>query len=164
MEAPDHRGQPVAHWGQGLELSFQLEPFEGPVRKGQKLPGIQRGARGLEIAVWLENLDKIGGLPPKGGGGLRLVLLRAGAGAHGVGRPVPEGGGAEQGALREQDTALEAVREQVTALEATGRQLDGQVALFQGSIRNNEQNVARIREELSQQEGAELRHCPANCR
>ncbi len=27
-----------------------------------------------------------------------------------------------------------------------GRQLDGQVALFQGSIRNNEQNVARIRE------------------
>ena len=41
----------------------------------------------------------------------------------------------------------------MTALEATGRQLDGQVALFQGSIRNNEQNVARIREELSQQEG-----------
>ena len=55
--------------------------------------------------------------------------------------------------LREQDASLEEIRGQVAALEAADRQFDGRLALLQGSIRNNEENTARIREELSQQDG-----------
>ena len=147
------------------ELELQLEPLAGPVGEGTEITWHYREElRGLEIAVWLENLEKIAAAAKQGGGRITprasFVLEQEHMALDGLYRKAEE----LSGALREQDTALEAVREQVTALEATGRQLDGQVALFQGSIRNNEQNVARIREELSQQEGRQLRHCPANCR
>ena len=134
------------------ELELQLEPLKAQSEKARNYLAYKEELRGLEIAVWLENLDKIAAAAKKAEedyASSSFVLEQEHMALDGLYRKAEE----LSGALREQDTALEAVREQVTALEATGRQLDGQVALFQGSIRNNEQNVARIREELSQQEG-----------
>ena len=151
-EAPDYGRQPPAHWGQGLRAELQLDPLRLQSEKARNYLEYKAELRGLEIAVWLENLDKLAAAAKKAEEDYTSLFVRAGAGAHGPGGPVPEGRGAER-RLREQDAALESVREQVTALEASDRRLDGQVALLQGNIRNNQQNADRIREELSQQEG-----------
>ena len=153
QEAPDHRRTTCCALGDKVsELELQLEPLKAQSEKARNYLAYKEELRGLEIAVWLENLDKIAAAAKKAEedyASSSFVLEQEHMALDGLYRKAEE----LSGALREQDTALEAVREQVTALEATGRQLDGQVALFQGSIRNNEQNVARIREELSQQEG-----------
>ena len=87
--------------------------------------------RGLEIAVWLENLDKLAAAAKKAEEDYTsssFVLEQEHMALEGLYRKAEE----LSDALREQDAALESVREQVTALEASDRQLDGQVALLQG--------------------------------
>ena len=134
------------------ELELQLDPLRLQSEKARNYLEYKAELRGLEIAVWLENLDKLAAAAKKAEEDYTsssFVLEQEHMALEGLYRKAEE----LSGALREQDAALESVREQVTALEASDRQLDGQVALLQGNIRNNQQNADRIREELSQQEG-----------
>ncbi len=134
------------------ELELQLDPLRLQSEKARHYLEYKAELRGLEIAVWLENLDKLAAAAKKAEedyASSSFVLEQEHMALDGLYRKAEE----LSVALREQDAALESVREQVTALEASDRQLDGQVALLQGNIRNNQQNADRIREELSQQEG-----------
>ena len=53
--------------------------------------------------------------------------------------------------LRHRDEELENIRMQVSLLEQTHQQFDGQMAVLQGNIDNNNANIARIEEELQGQ-------------
>ena len=101
--------------------------------------------------MWLENLDKLAAAAKKAEedyASSSFVLEQEHIALDGLYKQAE----ALAEALHGKDAGIEACRAQAGALEAAGRQLEGQLAVLAGSIRNNEQNIDRIREELSQQE------------
>ncbi|MFR8332591.1 MAG: hypothetical protein ACLU9S_09710 [Oscillospiraceae bacterium] len=134
------------------ELELQLDPLRLQSEKARNYLEYKAELRGLEIAVWLENLDKLAAAAKKAEEDYTsssFVLEQEHMALEGLYRKAEE----LSDALREQDAALESVREQVTALEASRPGWTGRLPLLQGNIHNNQQNADRIREELSQQEG-----------
>ena len=134
------------------ELEIQLEPLKAQSEKARKYLEYKDELRGLEVAVWLENLAQIAAAAKKAEedyASSSFVLEQEHTALDALYRKTEE----LSRTLREQDASLEEIRGQVAALEAADRQFDGRLALLQGSIRNNEENTARIREELSQQDG-----------
>ncbi|MDY4220690.1 MAG: chromosome segregation protein SMC [Candidatus Faecousia sp.] len=133
------------------ELEIQLEPLKVQSEKAKKYLAFKDELRGLEVAVWLENLDKLAAAAKKAEedyASSSFVLEQEHIALDGLYKQAE----ALAEALHGKDAGIEACRAQAGALEAAGRQLEGQLAVLAGSIRNNEQNIDRIREELSQQE------------
>ncbi len=134
------------------ELEMQVEPLRIQAEKAKKYLTYKGELRGLEIAVWLENLEKIAAAAKKAEedyASSSFVLEQERGALDGLYQQVE----ALTQALREKDVELEAGRAMAGTLEAQARQVEGQIAVITGSVRNNDQNVARIQEELSQQEG-----------
>ncbi len=133
------------------ELELQLEPLKEQSQKAQKYLTLQEELRGVEVAVWLNNLERLSAAAKKAQedfASASFVLQQA---HDDLDRLYCQS--EEQGeTLRRQDAQLETVRTTVTALEATHQQLDAQVAVLQGTVENNNTNVARLQEELRGQE------------
>ena len=133
------------------ELELQLEPLKQQSEKAKKYLELKDELQGVEVAVWLDTLEKLSAAAKKAEedyASASFVLQQA----HDDVKKLyaqSEQLGAE---LRHKDEELENIRSQVSMLEATHQQLDGQMAVLQGNIRNNEDNIQRIEEELRGQE------------
>jgi len=133
------------------ELELQLEPLKQQSEKAKKYLELKDELQGVEVAVWLDTLEKLSAAAKKAEedyASASFVLQQA----HDDVKKLyaqSEQLGAE---LRHKDKELENIRSQVSMLEATHQQLDGQMAVLQGNIRNNEDNIQRIEEELRGQE------------
>ncbi len=135
------------------ELELQLEPLKQQSEKARKYLELKDELQGVEVAVWLDTLDKLSAAAKKAEedhASAAFVLqqahddldrLYAQAEAYGEG-------------LREKDGELETVRLKVNMLEANHQQLEGQMAVLRGNVENNNGNIARIQEEMK---GAEDR-------
>ncbi len=129
------------------ELELQLEPLRQQSEKAKKYLELKDELQGVEVAVWLDTLDKLSAAAKKAEedyASAAFVLQQAQddleklyAKAESMGE-----------LLRDRDAAMELTREQVSALESTHQQLDGRMAVLRGSVENNERNIARIRKEL----------------
>jgi len=133
------------------ELELQLEPLKQQSEKAKKYLELKDELQGVEVAVWLDSLEKLSAAAKKAEedyASASFVLQQA----HDDVKKLyaqSEQLGAE---LRHKDEELENIRSQVSMLEATHQQLDGQMAVLQGNIRNNDENIQRIEEELRGQE------------
>ena len=135
------------------ELELQLEPLRVQSEKAKKYLELKDELRGVEVAVWLENLDRLSAAAKKAEedyASASFVLQQAHDDLDKLYRQAETLG--EN--LRQKDGALETVRVKVNMLEATHQQLEGQMAVLRGNVDNNNANVARIDEEL---QGAEDR-------
>ena len=129
------------------ELELQLEPLKVQSEKAKKYLEYKEELQGVEVAVWLDTLDKLSAAAKKAEedyASASFVLEQAHEDldklyAH------SEQMGEE---LRRKDADLENVRIKVSMLEANHQQLDGQMAVLRGNVRNNQENVERIDEEL----------------
>ncbi len=133
------------------ELEMQLEPLRVQSEKAKKYLDLKAELQGVEVAVWLDTLDKLSAAAKKAEEDYTsasfvlqqahddLDKLYAQAEAYGE-------------SLHERDNDLETVRVKVSMLDATHQQLDGQMAVLQGNIENNSANIRRIEEELQGQE------------
>jgi len=133
------------------ELELQLEPLKQQSEKAKKYLELKDELQGVEIAVWLDTLDKLSANAKKAEedyASASFVLQQAHEDLDKL-YAQSEQMGSE---LRHRDEELESIRVQVNLLEATHQQLDGQMAVLQGNIRNNEENIVRIEEELQGQE------------
>ena len=133
------------------ELELQLEPLRVQSEKARKYLSYKEELRGVEIAVWLENLEKIAAAAKKAEedyASSAFVLEQEHMALDQLYKKAETL--AQQ--LRQHDGSIDALRAQAANAEAEGQQLDGQITVLTGSIQNNEQNVLRIREELSRQE------------
>ncbi len=133
------------------ELELQLEPLKQQSEKAKKYLELKDELQGVEIAVWLDTLDKLSANAKKAEedyASASFVLQQAHDDLDKL-YAQSEQMGSE---LRHRDEELESIRVQVNLLEATHQQMDGQMAVLQGNIRNNEENIARIEEELQGQE------------
>ena len=135
------------------ELELQLEPLKNQSEKAKKYLELKDELMGVEVAVWLEQLDKLSATAKKAEEdytSAAFVLQQAKDDLDGLYLQSEQLGNR----LRQEDAALEAVRVETGLLEAAREQLAGQMAVLRSNVENNDQNIERIRREL---EGSESR-------
>ena len=133
------------------ELELQLEPLKVQSEKARKYLELKDELQGVEVAVWLDTLDKLSAAAKKAEedyASASFVLQQAHDDLDKLYAKAEELGQA----LREEDSGVETLRLKANMLEATHQQLEGQMAVLRGNVENNDQNIARIEEELKGQE------------
>ncbi len=133
------------------ELELQLEPLRVQSEKAKKYLELKDELQGVEVAVWLDSLEKLSAAAKKAEedyASANFVLQQAHDDLDKLYAQAEQMGHA----LRSRDTELETVRLKVSMLEANHQQLDGQMAVLRGNRDNNTQNIRRIEEELQGQE------------
>ena len=133
------------------ELELQLEPLKVQSEKARKYLELKDELKGVEVAVWLDTLDRLSAAAKKAEedyASASFVLQQAHDDLDALYRQAEELGET----LRSRDGELETVRLKVNMLSATHQQLDGQMAVLRGNVENNNANIARIEEELKGQE------------
>ncbi len=133
------------------ELELQLEPLKVQSEKARKYLELKDELKGVEVAVWLDTLGRLSAAAKKAEedyASAAFVLQQAHDDLDALYRQAEALGET----LRTRDGELETVRVKVNMLSATHQQLEGQMAVLQGNVDNNNANVARIREELQGQE------------
>ena len=129
------------------ELELQLEPLRVQSEKATKYLSLKDELKGVEVAVWLENLEKFSAAAKKAEedyASAAFVLQQAHDDLEALYRKNEELGTA----LREKDANLETVRLKANMLAAASQQLEGQMAVLRSNMDNNSGNIGRIEEEL----------------
>ena len=132
------------------ELEMQLEPLKVQSEKAKKYLELKEELQGVEIAVWLDTLDRLSTAAKKAEedhASASFVLQQAHDELDSLYARAEE----LSQTLRRKDGDLETARLKVNMLEANHQQLDGQMAVLRGNVQNNEANIARIEEELKGQ-------------
>ena len=133
------------------ELEVQLEPLKQQSEKAKKYLLYKDELQGVEVAVWLDTLEKLSAAAKKAEedfNSSNFVLKQAEEDLERMYAQANDLG--EQ--LRARDGDLENIRIKVSMLDANHQQMEGQIAVLSGNVRNNEDNISRIREELKGQE------------
>ena len=133
------------------ELELQLEPLKIQSEKARKYLELKDELKGVEVAVWLDTLDKLSAAAKKAEedyASAAFVLQQAHDDLDKLYAQAEELGHT----LREKDGELDTVRVKANMLQSTHQQLEGQMAVLRGNVENNNQNIARIEEELKGQE------------
>ncbi|MGM9628666.1 MAG: chromosome segregation protein SMC [Faecousia sp.] len=133
------------------ELELQLEPLKVQSEKARKYLELKDELKGVEVAVWLDTLDKLAAAARKAEedyASASFVLQQAHDDLDSLYRQAEE----LSQTLRDRDAELETVRLKVNMLSGTHQQLDGQMAVLRGNVENNNNNITRIQEELKGQE------------
>ncbi len=133
------------------ELELQLEPLKVQSEKARRYLEIKEELQGVEIAVWLDTLDKLSDAAKKAEedfASASFVLQQAKDDLDKLYSQSEQMGSL----LRTRDDELENIRMQVNLLDATHQQMDGQLAVLRSNIANNDANIARIEDELQGQD------------
>ena len=133
------------------ELELQLEPLRQQSEKAKKYLELKGELKGVEVAVWLDTLEKLSAAAKKAEEDYKsasFVLQQAHDDLDKLYRQAETLGET----LRSRDGELETVRLKVNMLRSTHQQLDGQMAVLRGNLENNASNIARIEEELQGQD------------
>ncbi len=133
------------------ELEMQLEPLRIQSEKAKKYLELKDELQGVEVAVWLDTLDKLSAAAKKAEedyASASFVLQQAHDDLDSLYHKTEELGQE----LHKKDEELENVRVHVSMLGSTHQQLEGQAAVLRGNQENNNQNIQRIQDELQGQE------------
>ena len=129
------------------ELELQLEPLRVQSEKAKKYLELRDELQGVEVAVWLDRLDKLSADAKKAEedyASASFVLQQANEDLDKL-YARSEALSAE---LRLKDEELETVRVNISMLEGIHQQLEGQIAVLRSNVENNDGNIARIESEL----------------
>ena len=133
------------------ELELQLEPLKQQSEKAKTYLGLKDELKGVEVAVWLDTLEKLSATAKKAEedyNSASFVLQQAHDDLEALYCQAEE----LAETLRSRDGELETVRLKANMLSANHQQLEGQMAVLHGNLENNHANIARIEEELKGQE------------
>ena len=129
------------------ELELQLEPLKIQSEKAIKYLELKDELQGVEVAVWLDRLDKLSAEAKKAEedfASASFVLQQAHEDLDKLYQRSEDL--SEQ--LRDHDGELETIRVKVSMLDGFHQQLEGQIAVLRSNVENNDNNIARIQEEL----------------
>ncbi|MEG1239850.1 MAG: chromosome segregation protein SMC [Oscillospiraceae bacterium] len=134
------------------ELELQVEPLRNQSEKAKKFLILRDELRGLEISVWLEQLEKIRAT------GIKALTDYETAVSHkeSVQKIVEELYAAAEGyaaQMRDKDMEADRIRFEISTQETDANELESAVAVLRANIENNLENTRRLREEQDRQEG-----------
>ncbi len=133
------------------ELELQLEPLRIQSEKAKKYLELKEQLMGVEVAVWLERLEKLSAEAKKAEedyASAAFVLQQSKEELEKLYAQAARLGNS----LRSQNEAMEDHRVRLSMLEGTRQQLEGQITVLRGNIENNNDNIRRSREDLQGQE------------
>ena len=133
------------------ELELQLEPLKEQSEKAKKYLELREELQGVEVAVWLDTLEKLSAAAKKAEEDFASASFVQQQAKDDLNKLYAQ---SEQlsADLRHKDEELESIRTQVSLLDANHQQLEGQMAVLHSNVQNNNDNVERIRQELQGQE------------
>ncbi len=134
------------------ELELQVEPLRKQSEKAKKFLILRDELRGLEISVWLEQLEKIRV------SGIKILndyeaAVRDKEAAQAELQTLYEAAEGFAAAIRDKDVETDRVRFELSRQETDVSELESAIAVIKNQIQNNIENTQRIQQELSQQEG-----------
>ena len=133
------------------ELELQLEPLRVQSEKATKYLQLRDELQGVEVAVWLDKLEKLSADAKKAEedyNSASFVLQQAHEDLDKLYANTEQ----MSADLRHQNDNVENLRVQVSMMEGVHQQIDGQIAVLRGNVRNNEENIRRNQEDLQGQE------------
>ena len=134
------------------ELELQVNPLRDQAEKAKKFLILWDELRGLEVTVWLSQLDKLTETAKKAEADYAsaMFLLEQGKieldGLYETAEKLSE-------SLREMDLEAENLRGKISELEHDLAEKQSQAAVLKTRRQGNEANIQRLRSELSAQEG-----------
>lgn len=132
------------------ELELQVVPLKEQAEKAEKYLEFRDELKGLEVAVWLETLDKLAATSKKAEDDFNaaaFVLQQT----HDELNDLYQTGETLTFELHNRDLELERVREELSAMEGENQRFLGQIAVLEGEKKNAGENIDRIRQELDEQ-------------
>ena len=133
------------------ELELQLEPLRVQSEKAKKYLTLRDELQGVEVAVWLDRLEKLSQDAKKAEEDFVTAsfvrqqahddLEKMYADTERLGQE-----------LRSHNEKLENLRVQLSMLEGAHQQLEGQIAVLEAGIQNNEENIRRNEADMQGQE------------
>ncbi len=133
------------------ELELQLEPLRVQAEKAKKYLELKDQLMGVEVAVWLDRLEKLSADAKKAEEdytSANFVLQQA----HEDLDKLYAKSAQFTEELRTHNESMEDHRVKLSMLEGIRQQIEGQIAVFQGNVENNELNIRRSQEDLQGQE------------
>jgi chromosome segregation protein len=134
------------------ELEMQVGPLKTQAETAKRYLTLRDELRGLEISVWMENLDKLHEQSKT----VEADFLSVNSSLEQARREL-DGIYAQTENLtekmREKDLEAETEREKLRCLEASAAECESAAAVLNANIKNNLDSIERIRSELSEQEG-----------
>ena len=133
------------------ELELQLEPLRKQSEKAVKYLELREELQGLEVAVWMDKLDKLSQEAKKAEedyASAAFVLEQAQEDLEKLYAETEKLGND----LRSQNDNVENLRVQVSMLEGTHQQIDGQITILRSAVQNNEENIRRSEVDIQGQE------------
>ena len=134
------------------ELELQVEPLRIQSEKARKFLILRDELRGLEISVWLEQLEKIRA------GSIKVLsdfenAVRQKAEARAQVEALYAAAEGYAAKMREKDMEAEGIRFEMMQRDADANGLENAVAVLKTNIQNNLENSDRLQRELEAQEG-----------
>ena len=133
------------------ELELQLEPLRIQSEKAKKYLTLKEELQGVEVAVWMDRLEKLSQDAKKAEEdyiSASFVRQQAHDDLENLYASTEQLG--QQ--LRSHNEEVENLRVQVSMLEGAHQQIDGQIAVLEAGIRNDEENIRRNQEDMEGQE------------
>ena len=133
------------------ELELQVEPLRAQAEKTRKYLLFRDELKGLEISMWLEQLEEIRANSMK----LRSdheAAVRQRDAAHDEVERLYAQSGELAGQMRDKDVQAEELRGKQAGMDEQIHACENSIALLKNDIKNNSENAQRIRQELEQQE------------
>ena len=129
------------------ELELQLDPLRTQSEKAIKYLTLKDELMGVEVAVWLDRLEKLSAEAKKAEEdytSASFVLQQAHEDLDKLYESTEQMGVD----LRHKNEEVENIRIKVSMLEAAHQQIEGQIAVLRGAVQNNEDNIRRNQEDL----------------
>lgn len=133
------------------ELELQITPLREQAENAKKFLAYRDELRGIEVTVWLETLEKLSQTARKAEENFNsaVFILQQ---EHDSLNKLYVTAESLSFELHTKDLATEQLRDEIAAMEADCQRYDGQIAVLSSNLENNSQNIARIRQELLEQE------------
>ena len=134
------------------ELELQVGPLREQSEKAKKYLALREELKGQEVAVWLHSLQTLAAAAQKAEedyNAAAFILAREHENLEALYKKAER----LSGELHERDVEIETRREAISQAETELQRLSGRGDVLEGEKRNAAENLARLRQELSDEDG-----------
>jgi len=133
------------------ELELQVEPLREQAAKAKKYLELRGELKGVEIAVWLDALEKLSAAKKKAEEDYTSATFIL-AQEHEALDHLYEKADSLAASLHHFDEKMDAKRAEIGESDGTLQRLEGEKNVLQAAIEHNKTNISRVRAELDEQE------------
>lgn len=134
------------------ELELQVEPLRASAEKAKKFLILRDELRGLEISLWLEQLERVRTGAIKVSADYENAVRQKGEAQAEVER-LYAAAEALSARMRQKEVDAEGVRFAMMGSQTDANECENAIAVLKANIQNNLENADRLRRELEAQEG-----------